>query len=397
MAQLTIKSQGDYYTDYQVEVQDDAPELTDFTDGSTNDILGGVFSTGLSEITALIIDQFKKLFFTTAGGPETTGGPDDIQTLAVDHYGTDFARPAATSAIGDVTFTRPTDTAGAGTILAGTIVKTPPDSSGVSQRAALLQTVTVGPTTLTINASAQMVVPGQAGNVSAAMITQIEGALFDPTFVVSNTLGFAGGAAALSTPDYQEFIRNSLETLKGGTVPGIEALAKKTPGVEIATVVENEIAVRQWDIGSNSPTGPTFRIPQTTLYIADANGSASDALVAQVLTGLFALRAAGVQIDVAGATALPVNWTASIVLNPAGPNFSILENDATMIIDTMKAYLNVLPIGMSFIRRDARNVILAIWGPSGTNDITDFLNHIPVGDVQADEVEKLKPGTVGLS
>lgn len=393
---LTVKSQGDYYTDFQNEVQDNAPELTDFTEGSKLDIIGGAHSTGVSELTKLIVDLFMKTFFDTANGPEITGGSDDLQTLAVDHFGSSFARPQASKAIGDVTFTRPTFVAAGGTIPAGTIVKTQVDGNGVTQRFETVALVTVGPTTLTINASIRAVVAGISGNVDPATITAIESALYDSTFTVSNAVATSGGKAALSDSDYREFIRNKLETLKGGTTPGIEGLAKTIAGVEIATVIEEEIAVKEWNIGTDLPVGPVFRIPRTTLYIADANGSASGSLVAQVLAALDSLRASGVQIFVAGATPLPVNWTASIVLNPLGPNFSVLENDPQMIIDTMRAYLNSLPIGTSFIRRIARLVILNIWGPSGTNDITDLTIKTPVGDVAATSIEKLKPGTLGI-
>jgi hypothetical protein len=393
---LTLKSQGEYYTDFQNEVQDNAPELTDFTEGSKLDILGGAHSSGVSELTKLIVDQFMKTFFDTANGPEITGGSDDLQTLAVDHFGTSFSRPLAAYAIGDVTFSRPTYTAGSVTIPIGTIVKTAVDSNGVSQRFATVAAVTMGPTTLSINASVKNAVAGILGNVNAGAINSIESALTDPTIIVVNAAATAGGAASLSDSAYREFIRNKLETLKGGTIPGIEGLAKTIAGVEIATVIEDEIAVKAWNIATNTPIEPLFRIPRTTLYIADANGSASGALVSQVLSSLDFIRAAGVQIFVLGATPLPVNWTASITLNPAGPNFSVLENDPKLILDTMTAYLNSLPIGTGFVRRIARLTILSIWGPDGTNDITDFVNKTPVGDVAVTSIEKLKPGTIGI-
>lgn len=392
----TLKSQGEYYDDFKNEVQDNAPDLTDFTEGSKLDILGGVHSTGISELGRLIVDLFMKTFFDTAHGPEITGGPDDLQTLAVDHFGDDFARPLAQKAVGDVTFSRPTFVGGSGSIPTGSVVKTLPDGGGVSQRFETIAPLSVGTTTLSINASIRALVAGIGGNVDPGTIVQIESALYDATFVVTNAAATSGGKAALSDADYREFIRNKLETLKGGTIPGIEGLAKTIAGVEVATVIENEIAVRRWDIGGNVATGPVFRIPETTLYIADANGSASDSLVNEVLAALENLRAAGVEIFVKGATALPIDWTASIVLNPSGPNYAGLQVDSTPILDTMKAYLNSAPIGTSFIRRVARLAILDIWGPSGTNDLIDFTNRTPVGDIQASDINKLKPGTLGI-
>jgi hypothetical protein len=391
-----LKSQQDYYDEYQTEVQSLAPQLTDFSEGSINDIEGGVLSSGMRELSNLFVDLFRKCFFGTADGPEVTGGDDDLQTLAVDQFGNEFARPASTKAVVTVTFTRPTFAAGGGTILADKIVKTQPDASGNSQRFRIVSPVTVGPTTLSVNASVEAVVAGTEGNVDPGTITVIESALFDSTFTVTNTLKAAGGAPTQDDPTYRDTIQNKIETLKGGTIPGIEAKAKTIAGVATATVIENEQVVIEYNIQTQTTTGNYFRIPRTILYIADVNGSASDALVTQVRTALQSLRAAGVKIDIAAATAKPMDWIASLVLNPSGPNFSVLENDASQIIDSMRQYINSLPIGTRFNRVNARKAILAIWGPLGTNDLTDFTNLDPVGDVQPASFEKLIADNVGV-
>jgi hypothetical protein len=394
MAQLS--SQQDLYDKYQAQVQTDAPDLTDFVEGSINDILGGVTSTAGREIELLIADQFKQAMIATADGPEVTGDPtlDYLQTVATSQYGPTFARPQASNAVGTVTFTRANFTAGGGTIPAGTIVKTKPDANGNSQRYATLINETVGPTTLAINASVEAVTAGTDGNADPNLVVVIESPLFDPTFTVTNSAAFVGGAAALNDADYRQFIYNQIETLKGGTIPGIEAYAKTVAGVVSATVIETAIPVIQWDIGTSMPVGAYFYIPQTILYIADANGSASSALVAEVVAGLQTLRAAGVLINVVGATALAVNWTASLTLNPAGPNFTTFENDTTQIVESMQNYIRGLPIGTGFNRSLAAEAIMSIWGPTGTNDLTAFQNIIPTGDISASAVQKLIPGTV---
>lgn len=391
-----LKSQQDFYDDFQNEVQNDAPQLTDFTDGSINDIEAGVISSAARELTNLISDLFRKGFFNTADGPEITGNDDDLQTLAVDHFGDLFQRPKASKAIVTVAFTRPTFAVGAGSILVGTIVKTPPDASGVSQRFTVLSQINFGATTLTLNASVQAVTAGSAGNVDPGTITVIETALFDPTLTVTNSLKAAGGGPAQDDPTYRQTILNLIETLKGGTIPGIEALAKTIAGVATATVIENEQVVIGYDIATQTTMGSFFRIPRTILYIADVNGTASDALVSQVKASLVNLRAAGVKINVAAATALPMHWIAELTLNPAGPNFSTLEADATLITDSMSAYIKLLPIGTSFSRDLAKKAIMAIWGPLGTNDLTDFVTAQPVGDVSALSYEKLVPDVVGV-
>ena len=94
------------------ELQSQNPELTDTEIGSIIDVLGGALSTAVYEIQQLTIDEFRKTFFDTANGPEITGGADDLENLAVDHFGDEFARPAAEKSTGVVTFSRPNADAG---------------------------------------------------------------------------------------------------------------------------------------------------------------------------------------------------------------------------------------------------------------------------------------------
>lgn len=63
----------------------------------------------------------------------------------------------------------------------------------------------------------------------------------------------------------------------------------------------------------------------------------------------------------------------------------------------MAQYISNLEVGDDFIRTTARAAIMAIWGPSGTNDITDFITSVPSGDVSTSSTQKLVPGTVSLS
>ncbi len=118
-----VKSQQELYDLWITELQDEGTVLTDTLEGSINDGLGGVFSVAGLELERYILLSFNKTFFSLAGGPVETGGPDDIQTLAVDHFGAAFSRPQAVAAIDTETFTRPSNAAGSCVINAGTIVK----------------------------------------------------------------------------------------------------------------------------------------------------------------------------------------------------------------------------------------------------------------------------------
>ena len=356
----------------------------------------GATATAVNETMSLIVDQFRKTFFDSANGPEVTGGPDEIEFLAVDHFGDLFKRPLAQKAIGIVTFSRPNTGAGNVSILAGSVVKTPPDASGQSQRFETIVDLLM--TGTTINASVRALVAGPDGNVTAGSVTNVETTLTDSSITVTNSQDFAGGAPKMNDADYRQYIRNLIESIKGATIAAIEAKAKTVSGVVMAKILEVEKVVIEWDIGSETPIGEYFRIPYATLYIADANGSANAALIAAVKEAIEVVRACGVRIFVKGATAFSLNWTADITLDSMGPNFVALSSDPDPIIQTMRDYIANIPVGTGFDVSDANAAILAIWGPSGTGDLISggFITVTPSGDIAGSSGVKLIPGTVGI-
>ncbi len=392
-----IPSQSELYDIYINAAQAAAPVLTDTNEGSVLDASAGATSLIGEEIGKVIQQLFAKTFFRTAHGPEVTLGDDDLENLAVDHFGERFARPEASEASGVVTFSRPTSGAGNILIPIGTIVKTAPDANGNSQRYETLAAVTI--TGLSINASVSAIVAGLAGNVNSGTVTVIESTLLDPTIVVTNALAFVGGAAEQGDSEYQQTIRNLIETLRGATLAAIEATALTVAGVETATAVEREIVVREWSIANDAPVAGSvyFRIPEAILYIADANGTASGALIDAVVAAIEPVRAAGVEIQIKAAQAFTLNWMGSITLDSGGPNYASLVSDASPIEQTMRDYLQDLAIGSGFDRGVARNAILAIWGSPGTGDLTDFDTTSPVGNVAGDPITKIVPGSVEIS
>ena len=392
-----VPSQQELYELFKNEAQARNPGLTDFNDGSNLDAIGGGLSVVGQELVAIILNQFSKTFIDTSNGPDFTGGPDDLQNLLVDHFGDSFARPAATPAIGTVTFTRPTFGAGAITIPAGSVVKTEKDADGNEQRFLTDSAVILGAASLTVDASVTAAEPGAAGNVLASKVIVIETALLDDTITVDNLTGFVGGDDETDDSEYRDFARNKIEIIRGATCAAIEAAALNVSGVETATTVEDVLDVIGWDIGSSMTTGDNFKISRARLFVADVNGVASDALISAVEEAIFIVRACGVNVIVEAAVALPIDWTARLTLNPAGPNFAELSTDTTLVEESMAQYIRDLPIGSDFNRALARLAILDIWGPTGTNDLTDFITDVPTGDLSATEVEKLVPGTVEAS
>lgn len=390
-----VPSFSDLYDLFETEVQNVASDLTDFEEGAINDVLGGAFSVGAEELSRLIIEKFNKTFFSTAHGPEVTGGPDDLEFLATDHFGDSFARPEAQAAIGTVTFSRPTTDAGNVTIPAGSIVKTNANSQGVEQRFSTDSEVIL--TGLSIDASVTAVEPGTSGNVLSGTVINIESTLTDDTVVVTNDDPMSGGVETQTDAEYREFIRNKIEIIRGATKAAVEAAALNVPGIVVATAVENLQSVIEWDIGSSSTVGDFFFIPRVKLYVADINGTASAALIEAVEDAIFDVRACGVFIEVIAATPLSMDWDASVSLNPSGPNFALFSSDPTLIEQTMAEYIRDLAIGEDFNRNLARAAILAIWGPSGTDDLTDFVTNEPLGTIDISAPTKLIPGTVSIS
>jgi uncharacterized phage protein gp47/JayE len=381
----TPRSQKEYYDIGKNETQIRQPALTDFNDGSINDIIIGVPSVFAQEITRLLLDKFKKTMFASADN-------NDLENLAVDHFGDAFARPKAQKAIGIVKFSRPNALGGDVFIDAGSIVKTTIDANGNSQRYETLSAVTL--VALEINASVRAMEAGIAGNVLADEINVVETSLTDPSIIVTNEEALSGGAEEEIDAEYRETIKRLIQQLAGATLDAIRSTVLNVSGVEYATAKEFITVVKEWDESGEVTIGDAFRIPRVKLYIADANGTANDALIDLVKTAVAGQRAAGVYIEIKGATAISLDWTANITLNPAGPNYATLQSDTTIITDSMRDYIENLDIGESFIRVYADAAIMALWGPSGTNDLTNFQTQAPAGDIDPSDTQKIIPGDI---
>lgn len=377
----------DLYID---ELQNQNPDLTDTSEGSILDQLAGTTAYAVNEAVAIIVDRFSKTYFGTAEG-------QDLEDLAVDHFGNSFARPGPQKSVGIVTFSRPNTTAGDVEIEAGTIVRTATDANGNSTQFETTVDTTLAGTSISV--SVQALVAGPAGNVSADKVTVIETALTDSSVTVNNDDAMSGGANTESDSEYRETIRELIEQLPGATILAIEAKAKTVSGVVTATILETWQYVRDVDANGDPIGGDAYQIPTARLYIADANGVASDALISLVEDAIESVRAAGVRIIVEEATTLELDWTAALTLNSGGPNFAELSADPQRIIDSMTQYVSELAVGTDFDVSVAETAILDIWGPAGTDDLTagGFTTSVPAGDVAVAANEKLIPGDILIS
>jgi len=387
----TVKSQQEFYDQYKNEVLGLADELTDFSEGSLHDIIAGALSTAQNELSELIISEFSKTFFELAEG-------QDLEKLAVDHFGESFARPEPTKSTGEVQFSRPNTDAGNVTIPIGTIVKTVKDANGSEIRFETTEEVTM--TGLTDIVQIAAVDAGKSSNItSTGKIIVIESTLTDSSVVVTNLSNTAGGTDEPTDAEYREIIKNLIVSLAGATEAAVKGAALSVAGVAIAELTTEERVVIDYDIGNDQIlSGATyFRIPKPVMYIADSSGNSSDALIQAVKDRIFSVKAAGVTIEVKGAIPVAFNWSASLTLNVSGPNYAELSQDLTKIIETMTEYVNsVLTIGQGFNKVDANNYVLSVWGSSGTNDITSFSSSIPSGNVSVAANEKLIANTIQI-
>lgn len=387
----TVKSQEEFYNQYRNEVLALADELTDFSDGSMHDIIAGSLSVAQNELSELIISEFSKTFFDLAEG-------DDLEKLAVDHFGENFARPNATAATGEVEFSRTDLSAGNVIIPAGTVVKTEKDANGEEIRFQTTEEVEM--TALTITAEIEAIEAGTEGNItSSGKIVIVESTLSDPTIEVTNNSNTAGGTNAPDDSEYREIIRNLIVALAGATEAAVRGAALSVPGVALAELTTIERVVIDYDIAGSQiePGAEYFRIPFPIMYIADSSGNSSPALIQSVQEAIFSIKAAGVKIQVKGAVPVLFNWTASLTLNAGGPNFTELSSDLSPIIETMTEYVNTqLKIGEGFNKASANSYVLSVWGPSGTGDLTNFSTSIPAGNVSVQTNEKLIANNIQL-
>lgn len=385
-----VQTQQEYYETYKNEVEALSSELTDFSDGSMHDIIAGSFSTAMNEVSELVLFEFSKTFFDLAVGA-------DLELLATDHFGDNFARPPAIESTGECTFTRANDTAGDVAIVEGTIVKTEKDADGQEIRFSTVgDFIMVG---LTIDIPLIAVDGGVDGNVGATKIIVIESTLSDPSLTVSNTDPMAGGEDELEDAEYRERIRDLIQALAGATEAAVRGAVLSVPGVAISALTTIERVVIDYDIGAGDIlTGASFfRIPYPIIYVADAAGNSSAALIQAVNDTLVSVRAYGVKIEILGAVSQLMDWTASLTLNGSGPNFAELSNDLTKIKDSMKEYIDeALTVGDGFNKALANQYILGIWGPTGTDDLVTFSSSVPSGNIAVATNVKLIADTISI-
>lgn len=386
----TLRSAEDYYKIYKNAVRSSDTEgakLNDFSEGSINDMMASAGGLMGSELATIIVESFNKTLIANTSG-------DDRDELVTDHYGDDFSRLGPQKSVGIVKFSRPNDAAGTVAIAAGTTVETTPDSEGNKQSFVTLSDVNMVGTT--VYASIEAVEAGPEGNVESGDINVIADSLSDGSITVTNEDDTSGGSDTQTDAEYLDYVGQLINQLRGATSPSIESKLKSVPGIEKVTVFESYQKVKNWNDSAGSTEGSAYTIVSTTAYIADANGTANDALIDKAEDKVTAEKAAGANITIVAASASSLNWLAEITLNPGGPNYAELSSNTEKIENTMREYIEDLAIGADFDRTAAEIYVLGVWGSDGTNDLSAFETLTPTGDVATADNIKLIPGTISI-
>ena len=385
-----VRTQEELFQIFKDEVVSLGGDITDFSEGSMLDIIGGSTSIVGNEISELIISEFSKTYFSLASGA-------DLELLALDRFGDSFNRLPSQAATGAVTFSRENNSAGNVQINEGTVVKTERDANGLEIRFRTTEQVIM--TQLSVDAEVEAFVGGIQGNVSANKVTVVETGLTDQSITVTNSSAMAGGTNELTDSEYRERIRALIEALAGATEAAIRGAAQSAAGVSSVALATEKRVVIDYDISTQAIKADAsfFRIPYPVVYVSDQNGNFSETLLANARQAVNRIKSFGVNVEVRGATAQQLNWTASITLNASGPNYSILQEDTSLIVDSMRNYINqTIRIGRGFDRITASQAILGIWGPLGSGDLTAFNTTKPSGSVAVSANTKLIAGTIEI-
>lgn len=272
----------DLYDIGKAAMQVSRPSLVVAEGDVTDAVLCAASSVGTA-VLARNAGRVRALFLDGAEG-------DDLTSLAHDRGVDRF--PGAGS-VGEILFSRPTFALGGGVIAAGFRIATQPDATGFVVTVRTDEDVVFGPTDLAKSVFATSIAVGRAGNVAIGTLQKKVGdPLFDPSIVVTNTSRFAGGAETERDEDLRDRVRGFFLTQARGTMDALIFGAKQVAGVSRVSLVVDDSGV-------------------VTVFVSDALGGGSPAMVSAVTRELEKWRAATDVIYVTGG----VLYGISIVLS----------------------------------------------------------------------------------
>ncbi len=319
-----------------------------FVEGSDLNVITASASAMGEEVTRQLSRSVGALLLDGATG-------EDLDRLVADRFSPTIVRRGASPAVVTLQFSRVAGAFAAITIPVGFQVRS---TSGVvfeTTTASGLGAGAAGP----VDVPAQAVLAGLGGNVPAGTITQIATLPApDPNLLVTNAERAAGGDDPESDVRLRARARNFYLQARRGTVGAIEFGALTVPGIRQATAIEELDAFGR-------PTG------RVALYLADAQGQANAALVAAVRAALYEYRAAGVVVDIYGATPRYVPIIFRLRFEAAVDTVAAFDNVRFATVATVNTLAPgaTLPVSLLFaVARSVRGVIVledAIVAPVG--------------------------------
>lgn len=219
-------------------------------EGDVYDAIIAGCATMATAIVAYAEARYRACFLDGAEGA-------DLTSLAHDR-GVD--RDPGSQAIGSITLTRASATAGAGTIPAGTKIQTEPDATGATVTFITDTDAVFGALDLTKTVNGRAVEIGKSGNIEIGALARITDTVFDSTILPSNAARFTGGIEEEGDQDLRDRVRAFFLTQARGTIEALIFGAKQVPGVDRVSVVVDAAGV-------------------VTVYVADEDGNSNQTMV----------------------------------------------------------------------------------------------------------------------
>lgn len=263
---------------------------------------------------------------------------EDLDRLIYDRYS--LTRKGASPARGEITITRPTAIAGAGSVPIGTKLTT---DLGYEYITTTVATFSAGALTADGPCDVRATQAGKATQAAAGTINRFAKpqSLWDATLIPRNAAATAGGEETESNELFRERARDFWRTARRGILAAIEIGAKTVEGVVSAVAVE-------------ALTGGATPARVVNLYISDSTGVASRALADEVAVVLNDWRAAGIAvlIHTSAPTLVDIELDLRFV---AGVDTKTLRG---LVRGAVFEFVNSLPVNGTLYTSEIRNVLL---------------------------------------
>lgn len=346
--------------------------ITDFNVGSV--------ARTIFEASAVEIDELYQQIFI--------GLREAIQTAIYASFG--FTRLAATAATNTITVSI-TPQAADVTIPAGTRFSFAGGATTYSSLADV--TITIGNSSGDVLVSAD--VAGVAGNIDAG---QAFSAQPSPTGFVSatNALAFTNGTEEETNEQLQDRFSGFIASISRGTLTSLDFGLRTVNLTNTAGIITERVtSVSLVEPYVDNPTNP---VGWVQAYIHNGVSGASAELLAravEVVHGYYdddgvaipGWKAAGVQVDIAAATALTVDVTGVITV--------LLGYDSATLISEAEAeiteYLQGVEIGHPALFAEIISIVMALDG------VDNFVVSAPTADTASTATQKILPGTLTIT